>query len=265
MKKTLMAAAFAICATAGFAQTMMSPAELCTKIARVNGSNGAICAQLISRNTFDPAAISIADRVLAKGSSYAIEVLNASANKMIDVAAGQVCERVADVNGSNTIPCVNAIANTRPSLTLLQIATAVLPKGSSFTIEVLNAGANAFLSSPLASICESVALVNGSNAVVCVQVIANKVTMNNSEEVCRASLNRGSSYAIECLRGIVMDYVPVPQPTTIMVDLYKMQDLKRSLLKAKAQLNRGMIENAQRTLEEASQSIDLILNEQPLR
>ena len=64
---------------------------------------------------------------------------------------------------------------------------------------------------------------------------------------------------------IVTDYVPYPQPQVVSVDLLEIQGLKRTILKAKAQLNRGMIENAQRSLDEAQSSLEAILNGQNLR
>lgn len=62
-----------------------------------------------------------------------------------------------------------------------------------------------------------------------------------------------------------MDYTPIPGPTRIMVELYELQDLKRSILKTRAQLERGMIENAQRSLNDATMKIDMILNEETVR
>lgn len=262
MKKTLLSIALALGATASFAQTVLSPNELCMNISRVNSSNGNICAQLISRNFYDPASISLANKVLAQGSANAIEVLKVTANRRMEPAAGQVCEQIAMVNSTNAVACASAVLDARPAPELLRIASRVLSQGSAHAVGVLNAGANAFIFAPLADVCEGMASINGSNTVICVQTIANKVSMNGSEQICRTALSNGSSYALECLRGIVMDYVPVPQPTAVMVELYKLDDLKRSILKARAQVNRGMIENALRSLDEAAQSIDLIINSQ---
>lgn len=267
MKKTLIAMAFALGATAGFAQTVMTPTDLCVQITRLNSSNGNVCAQLISRNTFDPQAIQLASKAAAtQGSQAAINILNITANKRYDSHSFQVCEAILPVNASNVAPCLSTIENATFAPEAIRMSLKQLSgQGSSAALNMLKATANVYLFPPAAQVCEDMIAINASNAVVCIQVIANKVTLNGSEAICRTALSNGSSYALECLRGIVTDYVPVPVPTTIMVDLYKIQDLKRSLLKAKAQLNRGMIENAQRTIEEASQSIDLILNEQPLR
>lgn len=265
MKKALFTLAFALSATAGFAQTMTSAAQVCQKIASVNGSNGAICAQLISRNTFDQATLQVASRAVEKGSSVAIEVLQAGANRRLEMAAGQTCEQILAVNAQNGVLCVKTLVDTLPSMEVLRIANALVPKGSSHAIGALQAGANAYLFAPLADICEAMAAVNPSNTVVCIQTIANKVSMNGAEQVCRTSLSQGSAYALQCLQGIVMDYTPIPQPTTIMVEAYELQELKRSILKTRAQLERGMIDNAQRTLNDAALKIDMILDKQPLR
>lgn len=260
MKKSLLALTIALSTSGVFAQTTMTAAQLCQNIAQVNGSNGAICAQLISRNTFDPAAISLANRVLSQGSANAIEVLKVSANRRLEFDAGQVCEQVAGVNGANTVACVNAVLDTRPAPELLRIASRVLSQGSAHTVGVLQAGANAYIFAPLADVCEGMASINGSNTILCVKAIANKVSMNGSEQVCKTALSQGSAYALQCVQGIVMDYTPIPQPTTIMVQEYQIQDLKRAIMKTRAQLDRGMIDNARRTLEDAALVIDEILS-----
>lgn len=267
MKKTLFAMAFALTATAGFAQTIMTPTELCMQVSRLNSSNGNVCAQLISRNTYDPLAITLASKAAAtQGSQAAINILNVTANKRYDSQSMQVCEAIVPVNASNVIPCLQTIENATFAPEAIRMSLKQLSgQGSQAALNMLKATANVYLFPPAAQVCEDMISINATNAVVCIQVIANKVTLNGSEQICRTALSNGSSYALECLRGIVTDYVPVPQPTMIMVDAYRLQDLKRSLLKAKAQLNRGMIENAQKTIEDAAQSIDLILNEQPLR
>lgn len=262
MKKTLLALSLALGATAAFAQTVMTPTELCMKISRVNSSNGNVCAQLISRNIYEPQALNLSSRALdAHGSSSAIQILNATANKRYDSQSFSVCEAILPVNSANVIPCLSIIENATFAQEAIRMSKKQLAgQGSSAAISMLRATANVYLFPPAARICEEMIAINSSNAVVCIQVIANKITLNGSEQICRTALSNGSSYALECLRGIVTDYTPIPQPTTVMVDLNQLQDLRRSLLKAKAQLDRGMIENATRTLEEASQTMNVIMN-----
>ncbi len=260
MKKGLLTVVLAFSTTLGFAQTMVSATQVCQKIASINASNGSICAQLISRNTYDPASLKLAYAAVSQGSATAIEIMRATANRRMDPMAGDLCESVVAVNNSNGILCAKTVVDANVSPELTRIARAALSQGSTYAIGVLQAGVNTYLFAPLANVCERMASINGSNTVLCVKTIANKVSMNGSEQICQTSLSQGSSYALQCLQGIVMDYTPVPQPTSIMVDLYQVQDLKRSLLKAKAQLSRGMIENATRTLEEAAQSVDLMLS-----
>lgn len=260
MKKSLLALTLAISASGVFAQVTTNAAQVCQRIAAVNGTNGAACAQLISRNTFDPAVLSLASRAVEKGSAVALEIMKTGANRRLTLEAGAVCEQILAVNTSNVTPCLNATLDAIPSPELLRIASKLIPGGSANAVGALQAGTNAYFFAPLADICEAMASVNASNTVICVQTIANKVSMNGSEQICKTSLSQGSSYALQCIQGIVMDYTPIPQPTTIMVQEYQIQDLKRAIMKTRAQLDRNMIEQARRTLEDAAMAIDQILN-----
>lgn len=263
MKKQALAILFALMATGAFAQSYTSPAELCQKITLLSPSNGTICAQLIAHNSFDVGVLMTADRAASVGSSYAIQVLKVGANRRMDAQAGEVCVGVASISGSNAVPCVEALLDTRSNPELLAIAKRLTSTGTSYTVQALKVGANAYLYAPLASICEDMTSLSPSNTVVCVETIANKMSYNGSEQVCRTALSRGSSYVIQCLKGIVVDYIPNPEPTMIMVELYQLRELKRSLMKTKTQINRGNIEAAIRTLDDASYSVENMLNSRP--
>lgn len=260
MKKSLLALTIVLSTSAAFAQTVTSAAQVCQRIASVNGTNGAACAQLISRNTFDPAVLSLANRAVEKGSAVALEIMKTGANRRLTNEAGAVCEQILAVNTANATACLNATLDTIPAPELLRITSRLIPQGSANAVAALQAGTNAYFFAPLADICEAMASVNASNTVICIQTIANKVSMNGAEQICKTSLSQGSSYALQCIQGVVMDYTPIPQPTTIMVQEYQIQDLKRTIMKTRAQLDRGMIDNARRTLEEAAIAIDDILS-----
>ena len=260
MKKRLLTLALAVSSTVAFAQSNLSPAQVCSKVASINGSNGSICAQIISRNSLDQAALNLAYKAADSGSAIAVEILKASANRRLDIAAGKTCEKVLSVNAQNSIACVNAVLDLSPSLDLLRIAEKLIPQGSAHTVAALSAGAAAYIYAPLAEVCEAMVSVNGANTVLCVQAIANKVSMNGSEQVCRTAISQGSAYALQCVRGIVLDYTPIPQQTAIMVEAYELQNLKRGMMKARAQIDRGMIDAAKGSLEEAINSLNQIMN-----
>lgn len=267
MKKGLLAVVLALSAVSAFAQMNTTATELCQKITRTNSSNGNICAQLISRNQFDPMALNLASRAVdAQGTSTAIQIMNTTANKRYEANSFQVCDQILGVNAANVIPCLTTIENARFAPEAIRMSLKQLSnQGSSAALNMLKITANVYLFPPAAEVCEEMISLNATNAVTCIQVIANKITLNGSEQICRTALSNGSSYALECLRGIVTDYVPYPQPQMVSVDLLQIQDLKRTILKAKSQLNRGMIENAQRSLDEAQSSLEAILSRQNLR
>ncbi len=259
MKKSLLALTLALSASGAFAQTITSAAQVCQKIASVNGSNGSACAQLIARNNFEPAVLNLAYKAVPQGSAVALEIMKTGANRRLTMEAGSVCEQILAVNSQNSIACLNATLDTLPAPELLRIASRLIPQGSANAVNALQAGSNAYFFAPLADICEAMASVNASNTVICVQTIANKVSMNGAEQVCRTALSQGSSYALSCVQGVVMDYTPIPQPTTIMVQEYMIQDLRRVVMKTRAQLDRNLIDNARKSVEEAAVIIDQIL------
>jgi hypothetical protein len=194
------------------------------------------------------------------GSSNAIEVLKATANKRIDLNASTVCEKIVAINSGNVAPCMATIADAYVAPELVQIANAVLNGGSSYAIAVLKAGVNAYFYGPAADICTAMGSINSGNVQVCTQVIANKIVMNGAEQVCRTALNNGSTYAIDCLRNVMVDYVaPRPVVTTVGVDIQRLQDLRRDLMKARTMLDRNMIENARRTLDDSVRAVEDIL------
>lgn len=265
MKKTLLAVVIALGATAAFAQVAPTATQLCQNISAANSTNGNVCAQLISRNRFDDASLRLAQRALStQNSSAAIEVMKLTANKRLEPSSGLLVEEIMAANSTNSLKALSLLLDVVPQQEILQFSRKLLSAGnSSVAIQGLEAGINKYFYAPLLGICDAMISVNQQNAIVCLNLVANKVSMNSSEQVCRTALNNGSSYALECLRGIVVDYTPIPEPTTIMVQEYQLRDLKRSILKSRAALDRGMIDPARRSLEEAVQTLELILSTAP--
>jgi|GEM_PF-4005125 len=258
MKGKFITLALALTTTGAFAQTNISANQVCQRMTSVNASNASICAQLISRNNFDPAALSLANKAITHSSATAISILQTSANRRLDIEAGKTCERVLEVNSGNSIECLKAVLDTTPSFDLLRVANNLIPQGSVHTVNVLKSGVNAYFFGPLVDVCDAMVTVNAGNAVICMQEIANKVSREGSEQICRASLSQGSAYTLQCLRGIVSDYVPYPQ--TMMVDIYQIQELRKNLLKARALLDRGMLDNSKKSLDEALGTLEVIMN-----
>ncbi len=262
MKKILLTLAFVVSTTQAFSQTTLTASQVCQRVASANPSNGSVCAQLISRNYFDQALLSLANRAVDKGTAISVEILKVGANRRLESNSGAFCEQVLETNPQNAVNCLNATLDLVFSPDLLRIATKLVPQGTSTAISALSAGGESYFFAPLMNICEEMVTVNASNTVACIQLIANKVSMNGAEQVCRTSLSQGTSYVLQCLQGIVLDYTPIPLPTTVMVEVYRLQDLKRSLLKSRSLLDRGQVESVRRTLEESISTLDIILNNQ---
>jgi hypothetical protein len=259
MTKTFFSLVLMLTASMSFAQSITAGA-VCQKITQANAANSAICAQLIARNIFDQGALNVAYRTVDVGSSYAIEVLKVTANKRVDLNASMVCEKIISINSANVAPCMTTIADAYVAPELVQIASAVLQGGSSYALAVLKIGVNAYFFAPAANICTAMTTVNAANVPVCTQIIANKIVMNGAEQVCRTALNSGSTYAIDCLRNVVSDYVnPGQFSTTVGVEIQKLQDLRRDLMKTRNLLDRNMIEHARRSLDVSVRAVEDIL------
>ena len=259
MKKSVLSLVLMLTASISFAQSITAN-SVCQRVAQANLANASACAQLISRNTFDQGALNVAYRAVDTGSANALEVLKVTANKRVDLNASVVCEKIVTVNPASIAPCMGTIADAFVAPELAQIALAVLNGGSSYTLAVLKAGINAYFFVPVADICVAMATVNPANTPVCTQVIANKIVMNGAEQVCRTSLNNGSSYALDCLRNIVVDYIP-PRPisTIVGVEIQRLQDFRRDLMKTRAMLDRGLIDGARLSLDESVRAVEEIL------
>ncbi len=242
-----------------------SPVQVCEQMSRVNASNANICAQIISRNQIDDGLADVALRALSASSSAALDVLRAGANRFIDRDAATACVAVAAVNSANAASCINAVADKRIDSELANVAIKLTQRSSSEAVAALNAGANAQFFAPLIGICRDMVAINSSNSVACIRLVANKISYNGTESICRSNLSQSSSAALECLRGIV---VPVSGPITdpvgpvdpsdreVRVRLSEIRDVKRELTKARAMLDRGLVEAARQDLDQAIRKVD---------
>jgi hypothetical protein len=262
MKECFFALILAFSTSLAFTQSDITPFQVCQKMTAINSSNGVLCAQIISQGTFDPASLSLADKVVSTSTAKALEILKMTANHILENQAGHTCELMMDVNSTNAMTCISTLLDAYPAPELLNLANKALTSSSANALTILQSGKDAYFFGPLMEICDQMLALSSSNTLVCVQTVANKVSMNASEQVCKTALSSGSAPALKCIQGIVVNYTPTsPQyPTTVNVDLKKMQTLKRSIQKTRNQLNRGLIENAQKTLEESAFLVDEMID-----
>lgn len=255
MKKTLFTAAFLISSTAAMAQ--VSPAQVCQKIS-YNSTNAAKCAQVISRSTFDQGGVDVAFTIATTSSADTVNALNAVAGKRIEPAAASVCNKIASYNTTNAVACLSAIANNSYSPVATKVAAIIATTSSADTVNALKTAANAYMFAPAGVTCEKIASYNTTNAVRCLAAIANKDYLNGSEAVCVTIANTSSADAVTCLANTGVDYIPAPVPTDIIISSLELRNLRMDVIKARAQLDRGMIDKAQQTISDLLRTIETI-------
>lgn len=267
VKKSFLFLTLALASVSGFAEESITPVELCSKVAKLSGDNGRRCVQIIARNEFDSASLRLANTALMYGTITPVRVLEVTANGRLDAKLEAFCKSVIRLSSSNGVQCAQYAMNKTVSEELLAIAYVGLKAGSTSALSILKEGGESKFSQPLAKICEQVTSLSSSAGLECVKVIANKTSHNNLEKVCEASLRLGSTSVVNCLKEIVVDSSSsseINKPVTTVVDVRELEDLKRSLTKTRALLNRSLIDQAQKELDDAVETVNQLLLPGPI-
>lgn len=255
MKKTLFTAAFLLSSTVALAQ--VTPAQVCQKIS-YNSTNAAKCAQIISRSTFDQGGLDVAFTLANSSSADTVNALAAVAGKRVEPEASTVCNKIASYNATNAVACLNAIANNSYSPVATRVAKIIANSSSADAVNAMKAGANAYMNNNAGVACEKIASYNATNAVRCLSAIANKEYLNGSESVCITIANSSSADAVNCLTNSGVTYVPAPVQTDLLISAQELRSLKMDIIKARTQLERGLTDNALRTLSDALRTIETV-------
>lgn len=277
--RILVVSAFALLSVNAFAVT---PAQVCQTISNFSASNGAMCAQAISRSNFDNGAVEVAYALATAGStSSATQVMQMSGNRYLDDNAAEVCKKIAPFSGSNAVACVTTSLDNAFDPSLTRIAAALASSGStSSAVTALQNARNAVASPGAAAVCETIAPYSGSNAASCVTAIINKEYFNNSESVCMTLARNGStSSAVTCLQssgvsterrpgrrgqygggynnGGYGDSRPAPQ-ARISMSMEDFRDLTRSVQRARNLYDRSQYNQLGNALIDLDRKLDEI-------
>ncbi|MBY0517628.1 MAG: hypothetical protein K2P81_12000 [Bacteriovoracaceae bacterium] len=258
MKRLLLSLTL-IASSAAMAQAN-GPVDVCRRISAWNSTNGASCAQVISRSRFDQAVIDVAYGLANTGNTSAsLSVMQTGANRRMDANTTRVCTRVASWNATNAIACVANALDASFDESALNVAYNLANSGNtSAAVEALKNARDAYIVPSAARVCERVASWNATNGAACVAIIANKDFMNGTESICYDLANSGNtSSANQCLLNAGIQYNPYPpMPTQITMDSMQFSDIQRGLKKAERMLDRGMIEEARRSIMDLNRTID---------
>jgi hypothetical protein len=200
--KFLILGALAFVSVSAFAQH--SPASVCQEISRYSGQYGAECATALSRGRFDNTVIEVAFSIAQTGAySSATKVMSMSPNRYLDDDVAGACIAVARFSGEYAAKCVEVALDNAFTPALAAVAQTIATTGaySSATAAVGNA-ANGYAHPGAAEVSKAVARFSGDYAARCVSAILNKDYYNDAESVCLTLANQGSySSAVTCMQN----------------------------------------------------------------
>lgn len=261
MKKAILALGL-FSAFSAFAQT--TPVGVCEAVRRNTSiqANTTRCAEIISRNTFDPNVLTLIANLASSSPSEAVNALQASANSNFDVNAVRACNAVR-ANTSilvNVTNCIVATANNIYTPEVALLAERVASSSPSEAVNLIKIAGNAYFMPSAVDACNSVRANTSilANVTNCVNAIKNKVFLNGAESMCKNVASSSPSEAVNCLSRSAMDYIPAPIPRDVIISVDELRDLKRSLVKARSQLERGMTAQALQALGDALRTIETV-------
>lgn len=261
MKKAILALGL-LSAFNAFAQ--MSPAGVCDAVRRNTSiqANTTRCAEVISRNNFDPNVLTLIANLASSSPSEAVNALQASANSNFDINIVAACNAVRTNTSivANVTNCINAAANNGYSPEVALLAQRLASSSPSEAVRVVQASANGYFLPSAVEACNSVR-VNTSivaNVTNCVLAIKNKTFMNGTESMCKNVASSSPSEAVNCLSRSALDYIPAQVPRDAIITAQELRDLKRDLVKARSQIERGMTNQALQTIGDAIRTVETV-------
>jgi hypothetical protein len=261
MKKAILALGL-LSAFSAFAQT--TPVGVCDSIRRYTSSqsNTTKCAEIISRNNFDPNVLTLVANMASSSPSEAVNALSAAANASFDISAVKSCNAVRMYTSSmtNVTNCIAVIANNIYTPEVALLAEKVASSSPSESVRVIQAASNGYFMPTAVDACNSVRTYTSSmtNVTNCVLAIKNKVFLNSAESMCKNIASSSPSEAVNCLSRSALDYVPAPIPRDVIISLQELRDLKRSLTKARNQIERGNTVQALQALGDALRTVETV-------
>lgn len=257
MKKSIATIALALIATSAFANEI-TPQQVCQNM-RYSSSSFNKCAVLISRGFFNQGALRVANKLINQSPTRAIEVMEATVGKFVEDEAARVCEEMS-YSSINTVECMKTIAGFRIDPSASQVAFALTRTSPSKAVEALRLVADAFIMPAAAAICGQMTY-SSSNTLSCLGTIANKIFYNGAEQLCGQQVQYSISKTIKCLgsTGVVYTQPQYPFPTpnqgTVVVETFKLQELRKSISKAKRLLKSGNLQESEMLMNEALRQI----------
>lgn len=259
MKKTILVASMLMVSSFSWGQA--TPNQVCQKLS-YSPSSAATCAKVISQNRIDQGAVNVAMIIANSSSTETINALNTAANYPIDLNASKVCEKIAGYSPSSAVSCLSAIRGAIYSISAVRVASIIANSSSTEAVNAMKNSANAFIHDGASKTCEKIAGYSPSSAARCLAVIANKDFMNQAESICFTIANSSSTEAVNCLANTAIEYrpmpTPVPVPTDALISFEELRDIKRSLTKARSQIERGMTAQALKNIADAIRTVETV-------
>lgn len=252
--------------TMAFAQTPApsNPMEVCEAIRRNTGYAERVtsCIQIVSRNSFDPKVIRVLIDLSSNSTTETLNALQASANATYDAGALKTCSTIRTQTGytERVTECLKTTANNVYSPEISALASRLATSNTIEANNIMKVAMNAYFLPSAVEVCERVRLETGYSERVtqCVSTIKNKTFMNNAESYCKNITSSNTVEAIRCLSQAALDYVPAPPQKDILMSESELRNLRHDVMKTRALLERGMIEQAQAKLGDVIRDIETI-------
>ena len=265
MKKAILAIGL-LASISGFAQVYQSGngMDVCESIRRATSFPERVnqCLQIVSRNSFDAQVVNLLSKLASSSTVEVLNSLNVTANNSYDPAAIQVCENIRTATSfpERVTECLRTTANNGYSADVAALASRLTRSSTLEANNIMKTAMNSYFMPEAVSACEAIRVATSfpERVTLCVNTIKNKMFLNGSENFCARMANTSTNEVISCLANSALDYVPAPAPRDIIISAQELRDLKRDLLKARAQIERGMTSQALQVLGDAIRTVDTL-------
>lgn len=257
MKKSIVTIMLTLSASSVFANEITAQ-QVCENM-RYSSSSFNKCAVIISRGFLSQGALRVTNKLINQNPTRAIEVMEATVGRYVEDDAARVCEEMS-YSSTNTVECMKTIAGFRIDPSASQVASALTRTSPSKAVEALRLVADAFIMPSAAAICGQMTY-SSSNTLSCLGTIANKFFYNGAEQLCGQQVQYSPSKTIQCLGSTGVAYTqpqypfPAPNQGTVVIDVLKLQELRKAVSKAKRLLKSGNLQESEMLMDEALRQI----------
>ena len=220
------------------------------------------CVSLVSRNSYDAQVVNLLRKLSNTSTVEVLNSLNVSANAGYDAGAISVCEaiRVSTAYPERVTTCLRVAANNSYSPEVTALAVRLANTSTVESNNIMAAAMNSYFMPQAVAACEAIRVATAypERVTTCVKTIQNKTFQNGSESFCARMANTSTIEVNNCLANSALNYAPVQVPRDAIITAQELRDLKRDLIKARSQIERGMTTQALQTIGDAIRTVETV-------